>query len=345
MKKKIAFEPHLDSINKAYEDYFKDNREFDFKVLKKPRWKDKSHFKVIKMIIFMLLTFKDFASGKYDLVHLNGANFGIIAYFASFFKCKYIFTMHSSVQLDMNDNFRVKILAKITKLFRPIIAKRAEKIFTISKFSQRNLENKYDIKLEVIYNGYQKERMYFEPSQKLIDKYGLNEKILFISVGRMVEYKNPFRVVDVFEQAKKQINNSYLVFIGKGFLLDKIKRYVGQKGLVDDVLFIEEVPYDEIRKWYSIAIYFISGCDTEDFGLAPLEAVACECIPILPRGGAFPEIFVQERYLYDVNKIKNIKFFKPTVEDKKFLSEVLEKYTWEKSISKYEKIYSMCTLK
>ena len=54
LKKKIAFEPHLDSINKAYEDYFKDNREFDFKVLKKPRWKDKSHFKVIKMIIFVL---------------------------------------------------------------------------------------------------------------------------------------------------------------------------------------------------------------------------------------------------------------------------------------------------
>ena len=273
MKKKIAFEPHLDSINKAYEDYFKDNRKFDFKVLKKPRWKDKSHFKVIKMIIFMLLTFKDFALGKYDLVHLNGANFGIIAYLASFFKCRYIFTMHSSVQLDMNDNFRVSFLAKITKFLRPIIAKRAEQTFTISKFSQRNLENKYNIKLNFIYNGYQKERMYFEPSQKLIDKYNLKNKIIFISVGRMVEYKNPFRVVDVFEQAKKQVDNAFLIFIGKGILFSDVVKYVEEKKLKNDVLFIKEVPYDDIRKWYSNATYFISGCDTEDFGLAPLEAI------------------------------------------------------------------------
>lgn len=339
----MAFEPHLDGINKAYSDYFKENKKIYFKILNKPRWKDKNKFKVLKMIWFMLVSFKDFSLGKYDLVHINGAIFGIIAYFASFFKCKYIFTMHSSVQLDMNDNFRVSFFAKITKFLRPIIIKRAEQAFTISKFSQRNLESIYGIKLKVIYNGYQKERMHFEPSQELIDKYKLKGKILFISVGRMVEYKNPFRVIDVFEQAKKQNNNSYLIFIGKGILLNKIKRYIERKNLKNDVLFIEEIPYDEIRKWYSNATYFISGCDTEDFGLAPLEAVACNCIPILPKGGAFPEIFVKDRYLYDVNKINDIKFFEPTKDDKNFLSEVLKKYTWKKSINQYEKEYKKYT--
>ena len=339
MKKKIAFEPHLDSINKAYEDYFRNSRDFDFKVLEKPKWKDKTHFKVLKMIMFMAVSFKDFALGKYDLVHLNGANFGIIAYFASFFRCKYIFTMHSSVQLDMNNSFRISLLAKVTKFLRPIIAKRAEQTFTISKFSQRNLENKYGIKLKVIYNGYQKERMYFDPSKELLNKYNLNGKTLFISVGRMIEYKNPFRVIEVFEQAKKQIDNAYLIFIGKGILLNKVKKYVEEKNLKEDILFIKEVPYDDIRKWYSNAMYFISGADTEDFGLAPLEAIACGCIPVLPKGGAFPEIFIKDRYLYDINKIDNIKFIEPTIEDIKFLSEVLKKYTWEKSIAQYEKEY------
>lgn len=343
MKKKIAFEPHLDSINKAYEDYFSDSEEFDFQILKKPRWKDNSRLKIIKMIIFMIKCFFDFSTGKYDLVHLNGANFGIIAYFASFFKCKYIFTMHSSIQLDMNDNFRVKILSKITKVLRPIIAKRAKQSFTISDFSKSNLENKYGIKLKVIYNGYQKERMYFETSKDLIDKYNLNGKILFISVGRMVEYKNPFRVVDVFEQAKKQIDNAFLIFIGKGILLNKVKEYVKKKDLDRDILFIKEIPYDDIRRWYSNATYFISGCDTEDFGLAPLEAVACRCFPILPRGGAFPEIFIKDKYFYDINEINNIKFYKSTIEDKEYLSEVLKKYTWEKAISQYEQFYKLFT--
>lgn len=336
---KVAFEPHLDGINKAYSDYFKENKKIYFKILNKPRWKDKNKFKVLKMIWFMLISFKDFSLGKYDLVHINGAIFGIIACFASFFKCKYIFTMHSSVQLNMNDNFRVSFFAKITKILRPIIIKRAEQVFTISKFSQENLENKYGVKLKVIYNGYQKERMYFEPSQKLIDKYNLKNKIIFISVGRMVEYKNPFRVVDVFEQAKKQIDNAFLIFIGKGILFSDVVKYVEKKKLKNDVLFIKEVPYDDIRKWYSNATYFISGCNTEDFGLAPLEAVACNCVPILPKGGAFPEIFVKDRYLYDVNKINSIKIFEPTMEDREYLSKILKKYTWEKAISQYEKIY------
>lgn len=341
--KKIAFEPHLDSINKAYEDYFRDSETIDFQILKKPRWKDNSRLKIIKMIIFMIKCFFDFSTGKYDLVHLNGANFGIIAYLASFFKCKYIFTMHSSVQLDMNDDFRVKVFSKITKIFRPIIAKRAEQVFTISNFSKKNLENKYGIKLKVIYNGYQKERMYFDPSKELVDKYNLDRKILFISVGRMVEYKNPFKVIDVFEQAKKQINNAFLIFIGKGILFNKVKKYVKKKDLDRDILFIKEIPYDDIRKWYSNATYFISGCNTEDFGLAPLEAVACRCFPILPKGGAFPEIFVKDKYFYDVNKIDNIKFFKPTIEDKEYLSKVLEKYSWEKSIRQYELYYRKIT--
>lgn len=343
MKKKIAFEPHLDSINKAYEDYFRNSDKFDFQILKKPRWKDNSHFKIIKMIVFMIKSFFEFATGKYDLVHLNGANFGIIAYFASFFKCKYIFTMHSSVQLDMSDNFRIKILSKITKVLRPIIARRAKQVFTISNFSKKNLEEKYGISLKVIYNGYQKERMYFAPSKDLMNRYNLNRKILFISVGRMVEYKNPFRVIDVFEQAKKQINNAFLIFIGKGILLNKAKKYAEKKSLKKDILFIEEIPYDDIKKWYSNATYFISGCNTEDFGLAPLEAVACRCFPILPRGGAFPEIFVKDKYFYDVNKIDNIKFFKPTIEDREYLFKVLEKYTWEKAISQYEKFYNLFT--
>lgn len=334
MKKKIAFEPHLDSINKAYEDYFKDNREFDFKVLKKPRWKDKSHFKVIKMIIFMLLTFKDFALGKYDLVHLNGANFGIIAYLASFFRCKYIFTMHSSIDVNLNDGKR--FLRKVTNILRPIVAKRAQKVFTVSNFTKNELEKYYKIKIDVIYNGVSEE--YIKESKKSYRKNFTNKKV-FISVGRMEFSKNPFKVIDIFKRSKYIFTDICLIFIGDGKLFNEVKKYVYNQKLEKDVIFIKNVPFEKMKMWYFKADYFISACEVEAFGLAALEAVACGCMPILPQKGAFPEIFIKDRYLYDVNKINSIKFFEPTAEDREYLSKILKKYTWKKAIGQYEKIY------
>lgn len=332
--KKIAFEPHLYSINKAYRDYFKNNKEIDFRVLNKPRWKDKTNFKIFKIIIYMIKSFIDFAIGRYDLVHINGANFGIVAYLASFFKCKYIFTMHSAVDKDLKDG--KKFLRKITNILRPIIAKRAKKTFTISNFAKKELESFYKIKVNVIYNGISED--YINDYKKYI-KIKKRSKKVFISVGRMTPIKNPFKVIDVFEKCKNIYGNAFLIFIGDGSLFNDVKKYVYNKNLEKDVIFIRKVPFEEMKKWYTKADYFISACEMEGFGLSALEAVACGCIPIVPKSGAFPEIFIKDRYLYNINEIENIKIFEPTEEDRAFLLEILEKYTWEKNITQYELEY------
>lgn len=331
--KKIAFEPHLESINKAYEDYFKNSNEFDFKILKKPRWKNKSRFKIIQMIIFTIKSFKDFAIGKYDLVHVNGAIFGIFVYLASFFKCKYIFTMHSAPNRACNDGN--KFLLMLSYILRPIIAKRAKKVFTVSNFTKKGIEKVYGIKVDVIYNGLSE--IYIK--NRLISKKKINQKKIFISVGRMVASKNPLKVIDIFEQAIKFYNDSYLIFIGDGKLLGDVKNYAYKKNLNNKILFIKKVPVEEMIKWYIKADYFISACEIEGFGLSALEATACGCMPILPKKGAFPEIFIKDRYLYDVNKVDAIKFFEPTLEDEKFLSKIVKKYTWEKAINQYKLNY------
>ena len=51
---KIALEPHLDSINKAYMKYFSNKKDMQLFLLEKPRWKDADQLKIIKMVIFLL---------------------------------------------------------------------------------------------------------------------------------------------------------------------------------------------------------------------------------------------------------------------------------------------------
>lgn len=339
--KTIAFEPHLASINSAYKYYFKENRNLKFIILKKPRWKDKKTLNIIYMIIFSIKTFKDLLKKKYDLIHINGINFGIIAYLASFFGCKYIFTIHGCPHLDIEKKeggLRI-LFAYMNHLFTPIVAKRALKVYTISRFSQKELLDKYKIRSTVIYNGFDRNKMIVKKSEELLKKYNLSNKVICISVGRMIEYKKPFRVIDVFENIRKYFNNGHLVFIGEGILKKDVEEYVKNKGLKDSVTFIEKVSFDDICKWYSNSKYFISGADLEGFGLAALEAVSCGCIPILPNKGAFPELFIDKKYLYDIDKINNIRPIELTETDKIYLNKVLNDLTWEKSISKYEKIY------
>lgn len=339
---KIAMEPHLDNINIAYKNYFDKIDDINFLILKKPRWKEYKSFKIIYMIIFMISSFVKFSFGKYDLVHINGANFGIIAYLASFFRCKYIYTIHGCPHRDIErtEGLKENILSYINEKFMKIIVKRAEKVLTISKFSKAELWDKYKIKADVIYNGFNK----FPVNNINIDIK--NNKIIFISVGRMIEYKNPYKVIDVFKEAKKQIPNAYLILIGEGILEKNVEKYIKLNNLEKDILLRKKISFQEMGIWYSKSKYFISGCEIEGFGLAALEAVACGCIPILPNSGAFPEIFLDKKYLYDVNNINEIRFIDLTESDKKFLNDIVKKYSWENSIKKYKEIYiDLCSIK
>ena len=345
---KIAFEPHLDSINEAYVKYFSARKNVKLFLLKKPRWKDRDNFKIIKMILFLLKNMICFSMGKYDLVHINGANFGIIAYFASFFKCKYIYTIHGCPYRDIEktEGLKKNILSYINEKFMKIIVKRAQKVLTISKFSQIELWNNYKIKADVIYNGFNKfaiDDNIVTDNSDIIDG---KKKVIFISVGRMIEYKNPFRVIDIFKIAKKQNPNSYLILIGEGILEEKVKKYINENNLENDILLKKRIDFSQMGMWYKKSKYFISGCDREGFGLAALEATACGCIPILPNKGAFPEIFLDKKYLYDVNNINKIRFIDLLEDDRKFLNNIVKKYSWENSIKKYEKIYiNLCNIK
>ena len=339
---KIGFEEHLESINKAYKKYFFTDKEIDFVFLNKPRWNDNCNFKIINMIIFLIKAFFEFSVGKYDLVHINGARIGFVAYLASFFKCRYIYTIHGCPhrEFEKKEGIKKNILSYISEIFMPIIAKRAKKVLTISNFSKSELWDKYKIKADVIYNGFNK----FPVNNINIDIK--NNKIIFISVGRLIEYKNPYKVIDVFKEAKKQIPNAYLILIGDGILEKNVKKYIKLNNLEKDVLLKKKISFQEMGAWYRKSKYFISGCETEGFGLAALEAVACGCIPILPNSGAFPEIFLDKKYLYDVNNVNKIRFIDLLESDKKFLDDIVQKYSWENSIRKYKEIYiDLCSMK
>lgn len=106
----IAFEPHLESINDAFYNYFKNNSNINFKILNKPRWKYK--FKILLLIKFIYFSIKSFFEYifVFDLVHVNSAKSGFSAYLASFFGTKYIYTIHGCPHPDIEKKKDIKII-------------------------------------------------------------------------------------------------------------------------------------------------------------------------------------------------------------------------------------------
>ena len=90
---RIGFDPHLDNINAAFSRRFESSDHISFELLRRPRWADAGALLPLKMTSFCIRFFFS-AVFRYDLVHMNSAKVGLIAWAASFFGARYVYTIH-----------------------------------------------------------------------------------------------------------------------------------------------------------------------------------------------------------------------------------------------------------
>ena len=94
-------------------------------------------------------------------------------------------------------------------------------------------------------------------------------------------------VVDVFQRVLERVN-AVLVMVGDGPDRAPLERRVDEQGLRSRVRFAGE-EHDLVR-WLSAADVFLLPSSQESFGLAALEAMACEVPVVASRVGGLPEV-------------------------------------------------------
>ena len=72
--------------------------------------------------------------------------------------------------------------------------------------------------------------------------------------------------------------------------LQQLKDKISSAGLTQRILFMGEVPVDEISQWYKTLSLFVAPQRWEGFGLTPLEAMGCAIAVVATKVGAFAEI-------------------------------------------------------
>jgi len=121
----------------------------------------------------------------------------------------------------------------------------------------------------------------------LRERLAPNGEPLFIHVSNFRPVKRAPMVVEVFAEARKQVR-ARLLMVGDGPDMGEAVRLARQLGVANDVAFLGV--QEQVVPLLSVADAFILPSAQESFGLAALEAMACEVPVVAARVGGLPEV-------------------------------------------------------
>jgi N-acetyl-alpha-D-glucosaminyl L-malate synthase BshA len=110
---------------------------------------------------------------------------------------------------------------------------------------------------------------------------------LVVHVSNFRPVKRVDVALDVFGEIRSRVRARF-VLIGDGPVRSEIERRAVEEGLAGDVTFVGE--QHDLVPWLSVADLFLLPSAQESFGLAALEAMACEVPVVASRIGGLPEI-------------------------------------------------------
>lgn len=107
--------------------------------------------------------------------------------------------------------------------------------------------------------------------KKIRITYNIPEDYTVIgNIGRCVEVKNQFRLIDIYAIYLRQHEKSLLMVIGDGPLKEQLEHYAERIGINDHVIFVGNV--NDIYDYYNALDYFVQTSISEGFGLTVIEA-------------------------------------------------------------------------
>lgn len=109
-------------------------------------------------------------------------------------------------------------------------------------------------------------------SGQLKNQYVLEGQKILLFVGRLVEVKNLFRLIDACTKLEFKYK---LVFVGDGVLRKQLEEYSSKKEV--NTLFVGQKNGLELTAWYLCADVFVLPSTMEAFGAVTNEALLCGC--------------------------------------------------------------------
>jgi L-malate glycosyltransferase len=182
-------------------------------------------------------------------------------------------------------------------------------VTAISNYLRDRTQRVFDVKnkIEVIYNSVNCDVYYRNPAieAQMRAEYAPNGEQVLLHLSNFRPVKRVTDVIEIFDRVRKQIP-SRLLMIGDGPDRSMAEWLAMQKGIHDHVLFLGK--QDQIHEKLSVGDIMLLPSELESFGLAALEAMACEVVPISTRAGGTPEVIEHGKtgFLADVGDVETM---------------------------------------
>jgi N-acetyl-alpha-D-glucosaminyl L-malate synthase BshA len=224
-------------------------------------------------------------------------------------------------------------------------------VTAISNYLRDRTLRVFDVKnsIEVIYNSVNCDVYHRNPDKvsELRAEYAPKGERILVHLSNFRPVKRLTDVIEIFDRVRKQIP-SKLLMIGDGPDRSVAEWLAVQKGIHDDVLFLGK--QDQIQETLGVADIMLMPSELESFGLAALEAMACEVVPIATRAGGVPEVIDHGKsgYLAEVGDVETMaRYAIELLNDEPKLREMgrqgravaLDRFCSTKIVKQYEDFY------
>jgi N-acetyl-alpha-D-glucosaminyl L-malate synthase BshA len=206
--------------------------------------------------------------------------------------------------------------------------------------------------IEVIYNFIDAEYYQRRPIEAVRRSLAPRGEKIIVHVSTFRPVK---RITDCIEILAKICEDDCgpvkLVMCGDGPERLEAESLAGRLGVSDSVLFVGKQPQQQIRDYLSVGDLLLLPSLSESFGLAALEAMACEVPVVATRVGGLPEV-VEEGgcgYLFEVGDIEGmsraaVRILADEAERRRLGRRgreiALSRFTSERIIPQYEDLYA-----
>lgn len=172
--------------------------------------------------------------------------------------------------------------------------KNADAVISISKYTTKRVNEIYGVKPKILYPMLANDFKIIKNDKALIhlERFKLKKPYILLH-GRMIKDKRPDMAIKAFNIVQKKLDVD-LVISGTIEEEENIKELIKNLGIEKKVHILGRVSNEELVALYNMARCFLMSAPKEDFGLTPIEAMACGCPVVAWKDGAGPEETIYE---------------------------------------------------
>jgi len=171
------------------------------------------------------------------------------------------------------------------------VLKKADRVTVTSWFLHSMVMNLVPVneKISVIPFGIETKK--FKPRSE----YSYDRETIIGSTKALFPQYGTEYLIKAFSLVESKYGDVRLVLIGGGSLRDSLRKLTGKLKISEKVDFIDQVPHFEIPDYLRKIDIFVVPSIKESFGVAALEASACEIPVIASNTGGLPEVVLHNK--------------------------------------------------